>query len=530
MLLTTFGYLLLNILLQIIQPIQEFVHQRFQDKVGATSEEMLYRKINSFKGIDCFENHEFYNKLLLAKNGSGIRFISITDMFTSVFCGIITVIITSVYLVQVHWGIAAIALLSIFPATVYNFWAAKNRLSLFRSQSEPARKLQYFGELFTQANYTKEMHLFNLGAYIINKYKELFACEFARINTERKKYALVGVACTTFSALLSGTALFMYIQAALTKRVEAGSIVLYISLLPQFVNGLRAIINGITQTKVNNNYVQHFVDFLNLEIPQKGDKLLCDSIKSIVFENVSFKYPGSDKYALKNVSFSCVAPQLVAIVGENGSGKSTLIKLLLDLFSPDSGKILVNNENLQNLNIDCYRNAVSGVFQSPAKFAFSVNENLKLADVEADISQDMIISACETASADEFISQLPDKYETILGKQFRGGTEISDGQWQKLSLARAICSNADMMIFDEASADLDPKAEHMFYRCIKEYAKDKLTFYITHRLSGTKDADLILVMNNGQLVESGTHKELIEADGIYKKLYFMQADGYKASK
>lgn len=500
LLLTTFGYLLLNILLQIIQPIQEFVHQRFQDKVGATSEEMLYRKINSFKGIDCFENHEFYNKLLLAKNGSGIRFISITDMFTSVFCGIITVIITSVYLVQVHWGIAAIALLSIFPATVYNFWAAKNRLSLFRSQSEPARKLQYFGELFTQANYTKEMHLFNLGAYIINKYKELFACEFARINTERKKYALVGVTCTTFSALLSGTALFMYIQAALTKRVEAGSIVLYISLLPQFVNGLRAIINGITQTKVNNNYVQHFVDFLNLEIPQKGDKLLCDSIKSIVFENVSFKYPGSDKYALKNVSFSCVAPQLVAIVGENGSGKSTLIKLLLDLFSPDSGKILVNNENL------------------------------KLADVEADISQDMIISACETASADEFISQLPDKYETILGKQFRGGTEISDGQWQKLSLARAICSNADMMIFDEASADLDPKAEHMFYRCIKEYAKDKLTFYITHRLSGTKDADLILVMNNGQLVESGTHKELIEADGIYKKLYFMQADGYEASK
>lgn len=188
LLLTTFGYLLLNILLQIIQPIQEFVHQRFQDKVGATSEEMLYRKINSFKGIDCFENHEFYNKLLLAKNGSGIRFISITDMFTSVFCGIITVIISSVYLVQVHWGIAAIALLSIFPATVYNFWAAKNRLSLFRSQSEPARKLQYFGELFTQANYTKEMHLFNLGAYIINKYKELFACEFARINTEKSTH------------------------------------------------------------------------------------------------------------------------------------------------------------------------------------------------------------------------------------------------------------------------------------------------------------------------------------------------------
>ena len=232
----------------------------------------------------------------------------------------------------------------------------------------------------------------------------------------------------------------------------------------------------------------------------------------------------------KNALLLTTFGYLLAIVGENGSGKSTLIKLLLDLFSPDSGKILVNNENLQNLNIDCYRNAVSGVFQSPAKFAFSVNENLKLADVEADISQDMIISACETASADEFISQLPDKYETILGKQFRGGTEISDGQWQKLSLARAICSNADMMIFDEASADLDPKAEHMFYRCIKEYAKDKLTFYITHRLSGTKDADLILVMNNGQLVESGTHKELIEADGIYKKLYFMQADGYKASK
>lgn len=520
-------YICLSVLLLIITPVKEYFHQRFKDKVAAESELMLYEKINQFKDIACYEDSDFYNKLLLAKDGSGARFISVTDMFSTILNGFITVILTSYYLVNVQWKIALVALLSIVPGTMYNFWSARNRLALFRTQSEPSRKLQYYGDLFVQPTYAKEMRLFDLGTYIIKKYQMLFKTEFSRINKSRRKYTAIGVICTAFSGVISGLALFMYISQSFSKQIEAGSIVLYISLLPQFINGLRAIINGIVQTKANNNYVKHFFDFLNLEVQLNNNISLQKKIKSISFNDVSFIYPNSNNYSLKNVSFTCKSPSLIAVVGENGSGKSTLIKLLLNLFSPNEGEISINGQSLTDLDIVEYRKHISGVFQSPAKFSFSVNENVRLADTDVMYSQEDIVNACKKANADSFIKKLPNSYKSILGKQFQGGTEISDGQWQKLSLARAMCSNAEVLIFDEASADLDPESEYYFYKSIKQFAKDKITFYITHRLSGTKDADLILVMDNGNLIEQGTHSELMKSDGKYKKLYDMQAEGYE---
>jgi ATP-binding cassette subfamily B protein len=520
-------YVLLNIFSQVILPIKEFMQLRFKDKIAGASELMMFEKISSFHGVECFESHEFYNKLLLAKDGSGIRFISITDMFSAILSGFITVCITVFYLVKVQWLIATIALLALLPATLYNFWVASKRLGLFRSQSEPSRKLKYYGDLFTEPVYSKEMRLFHLGQYIIDKYKKLFSFEFVRINKSRKKYAVTGVFCTAISALLSGLALYMFVHRAVNQKAEAGSIVLYIALLPQFVMGIRAIVNGVVQTKNNNHYVQHFIDFLQLDTPEEPEKQLQLPVHSISFSDVSFQYPQTSGYAMSHVSFECKSPCLVAIVGENGSGKSTLVKLLLKLFMPTCGEITVNGTDIRNINSESYLQAFSGVFQSPAKFAFSVNENIRFADVNTEIDSRNIIDSCERSGAANFVNSLPNGYESVLGKQFSGGTDISDGQWQKLSLARALCANAEVLIFDEASADLDPKAEYMFYQTIREYAKDKLTFYITHRLSGTKDADLILVMDNGLLAEKGTHSELMAMQGIYYRLYNMQAEGYE---
>ena len=522
-------YVILNLLGYVLLPIKEHFHQRFRDRVGAMSETLLYEKINSLPGIECFEDSEFYNKLLLAKDGSGMRFISITDMFSAILAGVITIGLSAYYLVQVQWLIAVIALGALLPGTVYDFWAAKNRLDLYRSRSESTRQLKYYGELFTNPAYAKEMRTLRLGEYVLEKYRVLFQTELARINRIRTRNATVGVFCTAVGAVLSGASLFMYIHKAVMQTADAGSIVLYISLLPQFVNGVRAVINGVAQTKNNNYYVQHFIDFLEME-PSGWRKPSCEltrPIRSIQFEHVSFRYPHARQYALQDVSFQVNTPSLVAIVGENGSGKSTLVKLLLNLFSAESGRILVNGTDINYFFPESYHRKLSAVFQSPARFSFTIGENVRFADIERDISDREVKESCVAADVADTVEQMPKGYESVLGKQFTDGVEVSDGQWQKISLARALCANADMLIFDEASADLDPRAEHLFYQRIRMHSRDKLTFYITHRLSGTSDADLILVMNQGKLVQIGSHRELMAQEGKYKELYTMQASGYQ---
>ena len=234
-----------------------------------------------------------------------------------------------------------------------------------------------------------------------------------------------------------------------------------------------------------------------------------------------------ESYALKNISFTVSSPSLVAVVGENGSGKSTLIKLLMRLFDASNGEITVNGIRIQEYDIVELRRTMSGVFQDPARFAFTIRENLLLDSDASSIGLREMEEACQNANLLDLVNNFPGKFEKILDKQFEGGTDLSSGQWQKLSLARAYLANASVLFFDEASADLDPKAEQIFYQSIRKYAEDKIAFYITHRLSGTKDADLIIVLKKGEIAEIGKHSDLIKRNGEYSHLYHAQADEYE---
>lgn len=523
-------YVGLHLLTQVLSPVQEYVHQRYLDRIGAACDTLLYEKIASFPGIECFEDAVFHNRLVRARDGGGMRFLSVIDMFCAILSGLITITLSACYLIQIQWFIAVIALTALLPGTIYNFWAAYHRQDLYRSQSESSRKLKHYGAPFTDPAYAREMRVLRLGSFVLDKYRTLFNTEFRRINRIRTHQSVIGIVCTFVSGLLGGAALFLYIYRAVTHTADAGSVVLYISLLPQFVNGVRAVINGVVQLKNNSYYVRNFVDFLECEPSPRPipTHTLSEPIRSICFEGVSFRYPHSGQYALRDVSFHAASPGLIAIVGENGSGKSTLVKLLLSLFTADSGKILVNGHDVCEYDPKSYHARLSAVFQSPARFPFTITENIRIADVTRAITDEEIRAACEAADAAELVEKMPHGYNSVLGKQFSGGVEVSDGQWQKLSLARALCSNADMLIFDEASADLDPRAEFNFYQRIRTYSRNKLTFYITHRLSGTVDADLILVMDQGRLVQAGTHRELMAREGKYRELYSMQASGYES--
>lgn len=524
-------YIIMNVTIQVLSPLRKLVSENLSDKIARDSEIMFNSKIASLYSIDCFENNQFFNEMQLARNGCGVRLISSLQMISSLLRGIITIALTAGYMLNVHWLIGAISLLAVIPNTFYTFWASKNRVALFRSRTESSRKLSYLSSILSTPGYAKEVRLFDLGKSILNKYCNLFNLEYQRINKIRDKQCLIGILCASIGAVVNGFALLLFIYMAITSKTNAGNIVLYISLLPQFIGGLQMLINGVAQTKDNNYYIRHFFDFLKRDFGEKNGTLHLKNepqcIRKISVNNVSFHYPNTKTYALKNINFSVDSPSLVAIVGENGSGKSTLIKLLMRLFDVSEGEITVNSILIKEYDVKSLRKTMCGVFQDPARFAFTIRENLLLANNKDNVSDDEMEEACKKAGVLDLVGRTSNGFETILGKQFEDGTDLSSGQWQKLSLARAFLSEASVLFFDEASADLDPKAEQNFYQSIREYAKNKIAFYITHRLSGTKDADLIIVLKSGEIVEMGKHDDLIKNGGEYSHLYHAQADGYK---
>lgn len=523
-------YVFMNISVQALSPVRSMIAERLSDKVAKESEMLFNSKIISLNSINCFENNEFFNEMQLARNGCGQRLISSLQMISSLLRGVITISLTAGYMISIHWVIGSISLLAVIPNTLYNYWVSKNKVALFRSQAESSRKLSYFSSLLSSPTYAKEVRLFGLGEYIINKYKGLFNSEYRRINKTRNKQCWIGIICASIGALVNGVALMMFIAMAISSKATVGDITLYISLLPQFIGGLQMLINGFQQTKNNNYYIKHFFDFVERDFgDSNGLKRIenQDGVQSITVENLWFRYPNSEKHVLRNISFAVNKPALIAIVGENGSGKSTLIKLLMRLFDTTTGTIAINDTSIKEYDIIELRKRMSGVFQDPAKFSFTVRENLSFATHEKDICETDMWEACDKAGLKTLFEQSSSGLDTMLGKQFEGGTELSGGQWQKLSLARAFLSNASVLFFDEASSDLDPTAEQAFYQSVREYAKNKIAFYITHRLSGTKDADLLIVMKDGEIAEIGNHKDLISKNGEYSKLYNAQVAGYE---
>lgn len=526
-------YITMNVLMQVLFPLRNMISERLSDKIARDSEMMFNSKVASLYSINCFENNEFYNAMQLARNGCGIRLISSLQMISSLLRGSITILLTATYMLSIHWLIGSISLLAVIPNTFYNFWVSKNREALFRSGTESSRKLAYLSSILSTPVYAKEVRLFDLGDTILNRYRNLFNSEYHRVNKVRNKQCVIGIITASIGAIANGIALILFINMAMTSKTSAGSIVLYISLLPQFIGGIQMIINGFAQTKNNNYYIKHFFDFLKSTFNEKNGVLKLQdndcNINKISVDNLSFHYPNTDKKALKNISFSISSPSLVAIVGENGSGKSTLVKLLMRLFDASEGEIKINDININEYDIVDLRRTMSGVFQDPARFSFTIRENLTLANFTNNIEERDLEEACRKAGISDLLKTSTNGLDTILGTQFEGGTDLSSGQWQKLSLARAFLSDASVLFFDEASADLDPKAERSFYKSIRDYAQNKIAFYITHRLSGTKDADLIIVLKNGEIAEMGKHDDLIKNNGEYFNLYQAQADGYKIS-
>jgi len=296
-------------------------------------------------------------------------------------------------------------------------------------------------------------------------------------------------------------------------------------------NQLQSLLSTFTRITESALYLQDYFDFLAIS-PQIKDE--SDAIdppaeiqKGIQFENVGFKYPGTEVWAVRHLTFELQPGEKLALVGENGAGKTTLVKLLARMYDPSEGSISLDGTNIKRFKIEKYRRMIGVIFQDYVRFAFIASENVAVGQIEEATNQPKIQNASEKSLADAVIKKLPEGYNQMLGKRFSEGIDLSGGEWQKVALARAYMRDAQIVILDEPTASLDARAEYEVFKRFSELTKGKTAVIISHRFSTVRMADRILVLKNGEKIEIGTHQELLAKNGLYAELFNLQAQGYQ---
>jgi ATP-binding cassette subfamily C protein len=396
--------------------------------------------------------------------------------------------------------------------------------------SEVERRSNYIYNTMYDFSYGKDIRIYKLGSWLSRKFKEL---KNERVNIHKKikyKYFTVSAVEVVLLLLREGIIYAYLIYRVLEKGMSIGDFTMYFATISSFAAWMQKLMADMAHIRAQNLYINDFRDFLELDDEKENPSLApipIDKPYEIEFRKVSFKYPNSERYIYKNLSFKINAGQRLAIVGVNGAGKTTFIKLLSRLYDPTEGDILINGVNIKSFDKEEYRKLFSVVFQEIKMFAFSVAENVALAK-ESSINRERVMEAIEKAGMGEKIRTLKNGIDTSTLKILDdSGVEFSGGENQKLALARALYKNGDIVVLDEPTAALDAIAEYNIYKGFDSLVGDKTAIYISHRLASTRFCDVIAFFEDGQIKEYGTHEELLKKNGRYAEMFNIQAHYYK---
>ena len=524
------GFLFLGLAAQVLIPLGQTLRESVGQKIEAHSETSLLRKVNSIHEIAIFETSEFYDKLRNATEGSGRRFVGVIDIMMSTMRSLLLLGGSVVILSSLHWTLGLLILLGMLPHSLVTFWVNNFKAQVYRVQAHDSREQRYYASVLTSAETAKEVRTFDLGGFFLEKYREAFSRVFERSQRFRRRARKVGTLSGSLSGAVSAGVFAWIVLQAYHGTLTIGDAVLYIGLLPQVARALSLVFGQLASVHFVSLHVKHFFDFLEFELPAQkvvGTHLRRRSFESgYEFCDVSFTYPGSQRPALERVNFSIKPGEKVALVGRNGAGKSTLVKLLLRLYNPDTGEILLNGVPVSDLNIEDLRGRIAVVFQDHARFFLTVRQNISLGDLLRDPTDEWIRVVSEKAGISDFIGQLPKGYDTLLGKQFVEGVDLSGGQWQRIAIARALAREASLIVLDEPTSALDPMAESELFKKFRELTKDKSALFITHRLGIVRMADKIVTLKEGTIAEVGSHEQLVNGNGEYATLFKTQAENY----
>ncbi len=477
-----------------------------------------------------FEDSEFYDKLTRARREASTRPLSLVmRTFFLVQNGISLVSFGALLAHFSPWAVVVL-LLAGLPAFVAEAKFSGDAFRLFRWRSPETRMQIYLETVLAREDHVKEVKLFGLGTRLLERYQAIFR----RLYQEDRALTIRRDLWGFFLSLIGSGALYgAYAWIAIStvrQLISIGQMTMYVALFRQGQTTVSAMLTAVGGMYEDNLYLSTLYEYLETEVilPTGSSVRGPHPEDGIRFEDVSFTYPGAQEAALENITVHLVPGTSLALVGENGSGKTTLIKLLTRLYAPTSGRILLDGQDLAEWDEAALRERIGVIFQDFARYQLLVGENVGAGDERYFEDEERWRAAAVKGRASDFIDTLPAGYQTQLGKWFKDGRELSGGQWQKIALSRAFMrSRADILVLDEPTAAMDAQAEAEVFEHFRQLARERITILISHRFSTVRMADQIVVLNNGHIIERGSHEELMQLHGRYAQLFTLQARGYR---
>ena len=476
-----------------------------------------------------FEDSEFYDKMSQARSQASSRPLSLITRTFGLCQSALTLLTFSGLLWQFSGWAVLVLIVAAIPSFIAETRFSEHAFRLFRWRSPETRQQHYLETLLAREDYAKEVQLYQLGAVLLQRYRDIFNRLYKDDRNLTIKKGWWGYLLGLLSTVAFYAAYAWIAIEAIAGIISLGEMTMYLIVFRQGQSTFASALTSIGGMYEDNLYLANLYEFLEQPMPQSQGRITQGMIQEgIRFEHVSFSYPGSQQLVLDDISLHLPLGEKLAIVGENGSGKTTLIKLLTNLYTPTSGRILLDGVDLNDWDVDVLRRRIRVIFQNFVQYQFTVGENVGVGDVEHLEDRQEWEIAANKGMAKPFIDVLPQGFDTQLGKWFKGGQELSGGQWQKIALARAFMrSDADILILDEPTAAMDAEAEMNIFNHFRALTQDRMVVLISHRFSTVRMADKILVMANGRIIEQGSHEQLLAAAGRYAHLFSLQAAGYQ---
>jgi len=518
-----------NVFISLFSYLYDYVAYTASSLAGYRAPQFFYKQIHSL-GIQTLENPTVVNKIQRSRealNATDRDF----DLAISFFSRIITLISVSIIILKIMPIVALIIFAAMIPGLISSRIFRRKSWRLFRDETENRRKAFFAASSLTDTSNLQEITITSAFEYIHNVFKN-FANRFVAADLKiRKDWNTYGFLLGSITSLASIFGYFSILKNLFNKLISVGDVTFQMRSLDMFVSNLSRV-NGsfvsLYERSIRLSEIKELFEMKPMVADGEVDLPNLDIPPIIEFENVNFQYPNADNYVIKNLNLHIKPGEKIAIVGENGAGKTTLVKLLSRFYKVNEGRICLNSININDINIRSWYKNLSVLFQDFNTYSYlNLKENIYLGESYRDLDMSRLELAAHKASIDSFVVDYKNGYDQILSEKFKGGTRPSTGQWQKIAIARFFYRNSPVVIFDEPTASIDAVSEAEIFGRIYDFFKGKTVIIISHRFSTVRNADKIYVLDKGEIVESGNHKELMKLKGRYYKAFNIQAKGYK---
>ena len=513
-------FFIASIIATIVRGVSSYNMYKLSNQLTYGINYMLMKKCGDLS-LEKFEQSETYNSINRLEQEISVKPYQTLQSLLSMVSNMISYV--SALILLATWNIWIDILLFLISLAMLfgEVYIGNKEFHIRYARSEQERKAWYYSYLMTHDTSFKEIKIFGLNNFFLNKYKQLGNLFIKQSNNIQKNKLKLNIAISIVQDIMGLLVMYYSIKEAYKKIIMIGNAMSYMNSISIIQTSTMSMATNIYMIYNSNLYISLLRDFLDDadEKEMVSGKTIINTIREIEFKNVGYTYP-ENRFSVHNISFTIKPGDRIAIFGKNGSGKSTLFKILCGLYKPSEGRMLINGIDINDISLKSYRNRISVLFQDFLKYEGTVLENVILGDIETDLQDDSVYDALKNAEVDFVLKNgKNDLYQTI-GTWFDNGKQLSGGQWQKIALSRAYYKQADMYMLDEPSAALDAESETKIFTNYMKISKEKIAVYITHRAKIAAKADKIFVMENGEIIDIGTHDDLMCRCIIYQNLYY----------